>query len=43
MAGWDGRVSDTSISVWHFHNDRQDVRICPSHLHYDMPSVPERR
>ena len=45
-AARDGRVSDTSFSVWHFHNVRPDARICwhvrPTHLHYDLPVVPQR-
>jgi hypothetical protein len=44
---WDGRIFDHSFSAWHFYNVRPDVRICwevrPSHLHYDLPSVPGRR
>lgn len=45
-AAWDGRVSDTSFSSWHYFNVRPDMRICwharPAHLHYELPEVPAR-
>lgn len=41
-AAWDGRISDTSFSVWHYNHVRPDAPICwhvrPVHLHYDVPA-----